>query len=42
MSDALKEAIEVLRCLPEDEQSIAARAIINFACRDEELPLADW
>lgn len=41
MSDALKEAIEVLLGLPESEQEIAARAIIDFACRDEDLSLLD-
>ena len=41
MADALKEAIEVLQSLPENEQEIAARAIIAFAHRDEELPFLD-
>ena len=39
MTDALKEAIEVLRRLPESEQEAAARAIIDLARdRDDELP----
>jgi len=37
MTDALKEAIEVLRGLPEGEQERAARVIIDFAQRGEEL-----
>jgi hypothetical protein len=37
MTDALKEAIEVLLGLSESEQETAARAIIDFASRDEEL-----
>jgi hypothetical protein len=36
MTDALKEAIEALERLPEDEQEVAARAIIDFAQRDNE------
>jgi hypothetical protein len=40
MTDALKEAIEVLRHLSESEQEVAARAIIALACgyEDERLP----
>jgi len=40
MTDAVKEAIEVLRRLPESEQEVAARAIIALACGydDELLP----
>ena len=38
MTDALKEAIEVLLGLSESEQETAARAIIDFASREEELP----
>lgn len=41
MSDALKEAIEVLQNLPEDEQETAARAIIAFARRDDDTPFLD-
>ena len=35
MSDALEEAIEVLRSLPEKEQQAAVRAIMALASQDD-------
>ncbi len=34
MTDAVKEAIEVLRSLPEDEREKCVQAIIDFASQD--------
>jgi hypothetical protein len=41
MTNKVKEAIEVLRSLPEDDQDTVAAAIIDFASRDEHLTLSD-
>ena len=37
MTDALKEAIEVLRELPENEQEVATRVILELASREDEV-----
>ena len=41
MTDALKQAIEVLRGLSETEQEAAARAIIDLANRDDRSDIED-
>ncbi|MFM9847376.1 MAG: hypothetical protein ACKVP3_09460 [Hyphomicrobiaceae bacterium] len=41
MTDSLKDAIKVLRNLPEDDQDIVIAAIMNFASQKEQLALGD-
>ena len=41
MTNKVKEAIEVLRNLPQDDQDTVAAAIIDFASHDERLTLSD-
>ena len=41
MTNKVKEAIEVLRALPEDDQDTVAAAIIDFASHDERMMLSD-
>jgi hypothetical protein len=41
MTDEVKEAIEVLRNLPDEKQHIAARAILDFAAEDDRWQLTD-
>jgi hypothetical protein len=41
MTNKVKEAIEVLRSLPEDDQDTVAAAIIDFASHDERPTLSD-
>ena len=41
MTKLLKEAIDALARLPEDEQERAARAIIDFAAHDGDYRLSD-
>ena len=41
MTDRLKDAIEVLRNLPEDEQDTVIAAIMDFASQKEQLALGD-
>jgi hypothetical protein len=41
MATLLEQAIKALRGLPDDEQNLAAAAVIDYARRDDELALAD-
>ena len=41
MTDRLKDAIEVLRNLPEDDQVTVITAIMNFASQKDQLALGD-
>jgi len=41
MTNLVREAIEVLREMPEDRQETVARAIINYAADDDAVQLSD-
>ena len=41
MTDNVKEAIEVLRTLPKDDQDTVAAAIMDFAAHDQHHTLSD-
>jgi predicted transcriptional regulator len=42
MTDEIKEAIDVLRKLPDDKQHTVARAILDYAADDEVYRLSDY
>ena len=41
MTNLVREAIEVLKDMPEDRQETVARAIINYAADDDAVQLSD-